>query len=115
VALAAELEARLVDLRTSRHRLVLAQVQERHRLERDIHDGAQQQLVALAVALESAERSLDKDPAAAHQALRDARRQAQDCIDDLRERARPVSAGAGRERSPGGVAGPRSYRSGAGR
>ena len=99
VALAAELEARLVDLRTSRHRLVLAQVQERHRLERDIHDGAQQQLVALAVALESAERSLDKDPAAAHQALRDARRQAQDCIDDLRELARglypPVLAASG--------------------
>ena len=41
--------ALIEDLRASRLRLVAAQDQERRRLERNIHDGAQQQLVALAV------------------------------------------------------------------
>lgn len=90
VALAAELEARLVELRASRQRLVSAQVQERRRLERDIHDGAQQQLVALAVALDAADRLSTEDPAAIHAALRDARARLQTCIDDLRELARGV-------------------------
>ncbi len=103
VALAAELEARLVDLRASRQRLVSAQVQERRRLERDIHDGAQQQLVALAVAIQAAERLLDdviggnapledrrQDVERARTALYEAARQVQACIDDLRELARGV-------------------------
>src|SRR5712691_1922874 len=49
VRLTEELLARLEDLRASRQRLVAAQDAERRRLERNIHDGAQQQLVALAV------------------------------------------------------------------
>src|ERR671918_741430 len=49
VRLTAELEARLEDLQESRQRLVAAQDEERRRLERNIHDGAQQQLVALSV------------------------------------------------------------------
>lgn len=49
VHLTADLQARLEELRTSRERLVTAQDEERRKLERDLHDGAQQQLVALAV------------------------------------------------------------------
>jgi signal transduction histidine kinase len=52
---AAELSARAAELRLSRERLVDTQDAERRRLERDIHDGAQQHLVALAVNLRLAE------------------------------------------------------------
>ncbi|HEV3234180.1 MAG TPA: hypothetical protein VG329_06495, partial [Candidatus Dormibacteraeota bacterium] len=51
VGLTAELLARLDDLRASRQRLVAAQDEERRRLERNLHDGAQQNLVALKVKL----------------------------------------------------------------
>ncbi|TMK44223.1 MAG: GAF domain-containing protein [Actinobacteria bacterium] len=49
VRLTEELRARLDELQASRVRIVAAQDQERRRLERNLHDGAQQQLVALAV------------------------------------------------------------------
>ncbi len=51
VRLTAELLQRLEDLRASRQRLVAAQDSERRRLERDLHDGTQQQLVALKIKL----------------------------------------------------------------
>jgi signal transduction histidine kinase len=56
VRLTAELMARLEELKASRHRLVAAQDEARRRLERNLHDGAQQQLVALKVQLGLAER-----------------------------------------------------------
>ena len=59
------------ELRASRQRLVAAQDEERRKLERNIHDGAQQQLVALSVKLRLAEQLVDRDPA---QGARDARR-----------------------------------------
>jgi signal transduction histidine kinase len=55
VGLNQELLARLEDLRASRQRLVTAQDEERRRLERDLHDGAQQHLVALKIKLGLAE------------------------------------------------------------
>ncbi len=67
--LTADLEARLEDigrqaaaLRASRQRIVAAQDEERRRLERNIHDGAQQHLVALAVKLRLARAVLERDP-----------------------------------------------------
>jgi signal transduction histidine kinase len=51
VRLTAELQATIEDLRASRRRLVRAQDEERHRIERNLHDGAQQQLVALTIQL----------------------------------------------------------------
>jgi signal transduction histidine kinase len=51
VRLTAELQATIEDLRASRRRLVRAQDEERHRIERNLHDGAQQQLVALVIQL----------------------------------------------------------------
>ena len=60
-----ELAARAAELQQSRDRLIAAQDDERRRLERDIHDGAQQHLVALAVNLRVVETVVAKDPARA--------------------------------------------------
>src|SRR5206468_9251357 len=49
------------ELRTSRQRLVTAQDEERRRLERDLHDGAQQRIVAIALALRMARRIVPQD------------------------------------------------------
>ena len=62
VGLSADLQARLDELRASRQRLVHAQDLERRRLERNLHDGAQQHLVALKVKLGLAEMLLRRDP-----------------------------------------------------
>jgi signal transduction histidine kinase len=61
--LQAELRARLEDLRASRARLVETADTERRRLERNLHDGAQQRLVALLLSLSLARRQLGSDPA----------------------------------------------------
>jgi signal transduction histidine kinase len=62
VGLTAELLARLDDLQASRQRLVSAQDEERRRLERDLHDGAQQHLVGLKVKLQLASRRAGETP-----------------------------------------------------
>jgi signal transduction histidine kinase len=59
--LRAEVEAQLAEVRASRQRIVTAQDDERRRIERDLHDGAQQRLVSLAMALQVAESSLPAD------------------------------------------------------
>jgi signal transduction histidine kinase len=59
--LSEELEQRLVELRASRLRLVAAQDAERRRFERDLHDGAQQDLVTLRMKLGEAERAVATD------------------------------------------------------
>jgi GAF domain-containing protein len=56
VRLTAELQATIDELRASRRRLVEAQDEERRKIERNLHDGAQQQLVALTVQLGLLER-----------------------------------------------------------
>jgi signal transduction histidine kinase len=90
VALAAQLQGNLAELRASRQRIVAAQAEERRRIERDIHDGAQQRLVALAVGIQGAETLLLTDPEAGRAALRRCRDDLGRCIDDLRELARGV-------------------------
>jgi signal transduction histidine kinase len=62
VGLTADLQARLDDLRASRQRLVAAQDDARRRLERNLHDGAQQRLVAIKVKLGLVEMLLTRDP-----------------------------------------------------
>ena len=57
-----ELRARLEALRASRARLVEAGDAERRRLGRDLHDGAQQRLVALMIELQLARERFDSDP-----------------------------------------------------
>jgi signal transduction histidine kinase len=78
------------ELRASRQRLVAAQDEERRRLERNIHDGAQQQLVALAMKLTLTRAMNERDPARANQMLEDLRAEAQDALDNLRDLARGI-------------------------
>ena len=59
----AELHARLEELAASRARIVAAGDVERRRLERNLHDGAQQRLVTLSLSLRAARAKLDSDPA----------------------------------------------------
>jgi signal transduction histidine kinase len=57
------------ELRASRERLALAAEADRRRIERDLHDGPQQNLIAFAVNLQLAARLVDGDPAAAKELL----------------------------------------------
>ena len=78
------------DLRTSRQRLVAAQDEERRRLERNIHDGAQQQLVALAVKARLAGQFAERDPAKAAELLTQIEAETQTALEDLRDLARGI-------------------------
>jgi signal transduction histidine kinase len=76
------------DLRASRQRLVTAQDEARRRLERNIHDGAQQDLVALAIKLRLAAETVDDDPA--RQILGELQTDATGALDNLRDLARGI-------------------------
>jgi signal transduction histidine kinase len=78
------------ELRDSRQRLVAAQDRERRRIERNIHDGAQQQLVALAVKLRLVDSMVGRDEAKAHELLSRLQAEAQETLDDLRDLARGI-------------------------
>jgi signal transduction histidine kinase len=78
------------DLRASRQRLVAAQDAERRRLERNLHDGAQQQLVALAVRLRLARTTASKDLAETDRMLEQLEGDVTDALENLRELARGV-------------------------
>jgi PAS domain S-box-containing protein len=84
----AELQDRLEELAASRARIVAAGDTERRRLERNLHDGAQQRLVALAMSLRVALAKLDADPADARTALTTASDELALAVDELRELAR---------------------------
>jgi signal transduction histidine kinase len=89
--LEAELRARLDELQTSRSRLVEVSMFERRRLERDLHDGAQQRLVALSLQLGLAQRRLqDGDGHAAASMLDAARDELARALEELRELARGI-------------------------
>ena len=90
VSLTEALKTRLAELHAARRRLVAAQDEERRRLERNIHDGAQQQLVALAVKLRLADAAIDRDVAAAHDLLATLQQDATTALEDLRDLARGV-------------------------
>jgi len=78
------------DLRASRQRLVAAQDEERRRLERNIHDGAQQQLVALAVKARLARQLTERDPAKTAEMLVQIEAETQTALEDLRDLARGI-------------------------
>jgi signal transduction histidine kinase len=90
VGLSADLAARLEDLRASRQRLVAAQDDERRRIERNLHDGAQQHLVALKVKLGLAEMQAAKDPEMARSTLAELKRDADEALETLRDLARGI-------------------------
>jgi signal transduction histidine kinase len=90
VALTERLMDNISQLRASRQRLVTAQDEERRKLERNIHDGAQQQLVALAVKLRLAENLTERDPQGARTMLAGLRADTGDALENLRDLARGI-------------------------
>jgi signal transduction histidine kinase len=78
------------ELRASRQRLVAAQDEERRKLERDLHDGAQQQLVALQVQLRLAESLVGRDPEGERELIRRLQGAATTALEELRELARGI-------------------------
>jgi signal transduction histidine kinase len=78
------------ELRASRQRLVAAQDQERRRLERNIHDGAQQELVALSIKLGLAEKLVRGDPERTAGLLSDLKAEAVQALENLRDLARGI-------------------------
>jgi signal transduction histidine kinase len=89
-AVVSERERFSAGLAASRARLVNASDTERRRLERHLHDGAQQRLVRLAVSLGKASERLSADPGGAALALDDARAQLALAVDELRELAHGI-------------------------
>jgi signal transduction histidine kinase len=87
--LQAELRARLEELRGSRARVIDAGQKERQRLERNLHDGAQQRLIALSLELSLLEQRLEGDPDAKRR-LDDARREIALSLEELRDVARGI-------------------------
>jgi len=82
--------AQLDEVRASRARIVTAQDDERRRLERDLHDGAQQNLVALKIKVGLAEMLVEKDPARAKLMLAELKVDTDEALQNLRDLARGV-------------------------
>jgi PAS domain S-box-containing protein len=81
------------ELRASRARIVQAADEERRRLERNLHDGAQQRLVSLALALRLARAQLATNPDGATTLLEDAAAELVNALEELRELARGLHPG----------------------
>ena len=84
------LRERVDDLRHARQRIIAAADAERRRIERDLHDGAQQRMVAVAVTLGLAQSRFESDPAGASELIAQAREEAQLAVKELRELARGI-------------------------
>ena len=88
--LAAEVTASLAEIDESRGRIQAAADEERRRIERDLHDGAQQRLVALRIKLELAEELMREDPAKGLPRLHLLGEEVTDTLDEIRSIARGV-------------------------
>jgi signal transduction histidine kinase len=86
----AELRAHVDELRASRARIVTAGYAERRRLERDLHDGAQQRLMALGIDLRLARDRIEDDPGAATELLDASLEELSEATGELRELARGI-------------------------
>jgi signal transduction histidine kinase len=84
------LRLEVAELRASRERLVLAADADRRRIERELHEGVQQQLVALAVNLQLADPLVDADPAAAKALLEEMGRDVQQALDETAKLAERI-------------------------
>ena len=85
-----ELEAKVAELRASRTRIVEAGYAERRRVERDLHDGAQQRLVALTMSLRLVRGKIETEPDAAAELLDEAMEELGEATRELRELARGI-------------------------
>ena len=99
--LQAELRANLDELRASRVRLVEAADVERRRLERDLHDGTQQRLVSISMALGLATSKLGSDPEGARRILDETRKTLGTALEELRELSQGIHPGILTERGLG--------------
>ena len=88
--LQAESQERLAQLQASRERIVAAGDAERRRLERNLHDGAQQRLVALALQLRLIQSSIRRDPSSAEALVTSASDELTHSLRELRELARGI-------------------------
>jgi len=85
-----EVRRQAAELQASRGRIVAATDQARRRIERDLHDGAQQHIVALAVRVKLAEQLLDRDPQQAHEALEGIAVALDETLQELRDLAHGI-------------------------
>jgi len=90
VRLTGQLTERLEELRASRRRIVSAQDDQRRRIERDIHDGAQQRLLAISAGLTQAESLAGLDPDRERALVAQIKDETRDALAGLRELARGV-------------------------
>ena len=86
----AALRAKIGELRASRERMLQIGLEERRRLERDLHDGAQQRLVSMALNIRLARAKLNEDPLAAEELLAGAGSELDSALAELRELARGI-------------------------
>jgi signal transduction histidine kinase len=86
----AELRAKVAELRDSRSRMLRIGLEERRRLERDLHDGAQQRLVSMALNMRLARDRIREDPDAAERMLDGASAELDAALEELRELARGI-------------------------
>lgn len=86
--LTGELQQKLLELQESRKRIVAAQDEERRRMERDIHDGAQQQMVSMAVKLGLAKNIVARDAQKASALLEEVKKTNDEAVETLRDLAR---------------------------
>jgi signal transduction histidine kinase len=84
------LRSEVGELRASRRRLALAADADRRRIERELHDGPQQQLVALAVKVQLARQLVDPDPSAARALLEEMGREVREALAESRELANRI-------------------------
>ncbi|MEN3312401.1 MAG: hypothetical protein V7645_1730, partial [Actinomycetota bacterium] len=78
------------ELEASRQRIVAAGDDARRRLERNLHDGAQQRLVSISLSLRLAQSQVEKNPAAAQELLEASREELARALEELRELARGI-------------------------
>ncbi|MEV4756379.1 sensor domain-containing protein [Micromonospora sp. NPDC049559] len=100
---AAELRLRVTQLTVTRADTVGAQAAELRRIERDLHDGVQARLVSLGMTIGLADELIDRDPAAAHELLAEAREASGTALVELRHLVRGIHPPALAERGLGGA------------
>jgi signal transduction histidine kinase len=86
-----ELRRQVESLRQSRSAVLDVEASELHRIERDLHDGAQQRLVMLTIDLGLAGERIDTDPAAAKQLILDGQEQARQALAEIRDLVRGIA------------------------
>ena len=101
----------LRNLRASRARIISGADRERQRIERDLHDGAQQSLVALRIRLELAVQLLEENPAHARQLMSQLATEVDETLDEVRDLARGVYPHLLADRGLGGALQATAWRS----